>query len=46
MVKEAIINLQQYLKKYFGFDTFKGQQEAAIRNVLNGNDSFVLIYLP
>ncbi|MFN8257672.1 MAG: DNA helicase RecQ [Bacteroidales bacterium] len=43
MVKEAEIDLQFYLKKYFGFDTFKGQQEPAIRNVLKGNDSFVLM---
>ncbi len=43
MVKEVEIDLQKYLKKYFGFDTFKGQQQAAIRNVLNGNDSFVLM---
>ncbi len=31
------------LKKYFGFDTFKGDQEAIIRNVLAGNDTFVLM---
>jgi ATP-dependent DNA helicase RecQ len=43
MNKEAGIDLHRYLKKYFGFDKFKGQQENAIRNVLNGNDSFVLM---
>ncbi|MFP4488887.1 MAG: DNA helicase RecQ [Bacteroidales bacterium] len=31
------------LKKYFGFDTFKGNQEDIIRNVLAGRDSFVLM---
>ena len=31
------------LKRYFGFDTFKGDQEAIIRNVLSGNDTFVLM---
>lgn len=31
------------LKKYFGFDTFKGNQEAIIVNVLNENDTFVLM---
>ncbi|MDZ7738335.1 MAG: DNA helicase RecQ [Bacteroidales bacterium] len=31
------------LKKYFGFDTFKGNQEEIIRNVLAGRDSFVLM---
>ncbi|MEN8120415.1 MAG: DNA helicase RecQ [Bacteroidota bacterium] len=43
MTKEAEINLDHYLKKYFGFDNFKGKQEDAIKNVLNGNDSFVLM---
>ena len=31
------------LKKHFGFDAFKGNQEAVIRNVLEGNDTFVLM---
>jgi ATP-dependent DNA helicase RecQ len=31
------------LKKYFGFDTFKGNQEPIIRNVLEGRDTFVLM---
>lgn len=35
--------IQQYLKKYFGFDTFKGNQEAIIQNVLDGKDTFVLM---
>lgn len=38
------IPLRETLKKYFGFDHFKGNQEAIIRNVLfDGNDSFVLM---
>lgn len=37
------INLTDALKKYFGFDTFKGNQEAIIRNLLAGNDTFVLM---
>ena len=37
------INLTECLKKYFGFDTFKGDQEAIIRNLLDGNDTFVLM---
>ena len=36
-------NLIQYLKQYFGFDKFKGDQEAIIENVLAGNDTFVLM---
>ncbi|MCR5131893.1 MAG: DNA helicase RecQ [Prevotella sp.] len=31
------------LKHYFGFDNFKGDQEAIIRNLLAGNDAFVLM---
>ena len=37
------INLTKQLKRYFGFDTFKGDQEAIIRNVLAGKDTFVLM---
>ena len=36
------LNLTEKLKQYFGFDTFKGDQEAIIRNLLDGNDSFVV----
>ena len=36
-------NLTEQLKKYFGFDTFKGNQEAIIRSLLAGNDTFVLM---
>ena len=36
-------NLTESLKKYFGFDKFKGDQEAIIQNVLDGNDTFVLM---
>ncbi len=37
------INLTERLKHYFGFDKFKGNQEAIIRNLLDGNDTFVLM---
>jgi ATP-dependent DNA helicase RecQ len=37
------VNVQEYLKKYFGFDSFKGNQEDIIRNVLSGKDTFVLM---
>ena len=37
------INLTDQLKKYFGFDTFKGNQQAIIENLLAGNDTFVLM---
>ncbi len=36
-------NLLETLKTHFGFDTFKGDQEAIIRNLLAGNDTFVLM---
>ena len=36
-------NLSEALKKYFGFDKFKGDQQAIIQNVLNGRDTFVLM---
>ena len=35
-------NLTEVLKENFGFDKFKGDQEAVIRNLLAGNDAFVL----
>ncbi|MCX6326024.1 MAG: DNA helicase RecQ [Bacteroidia bacterium] len=35
--------IHDYLKKYFGFDTFKGNQEHIISNVLAGRDTFVLM---
>ena len=36
-------NLTEALKKYFGFDKFKGDQERIIRNLLDGKDTFVLM---
>ncbi len=35
--------LAEELKRHFGFDTFKGNQEAIISNLLEGNDTFVLM---
>jgi len=35
--------IHDYLKRYFGFDTFKGNQEPIITNVLEGRDTFVLM---
>ena len=37
------INLLDYLHKFFGFDRFKGEQEAVVKNVLAGHDTFVLM---
>ena len=36
-------SLHGKLKEYFGFSSFKGNQEAVIRNVLEGKDTFVLM---
>ena len=37
------LHLTDTLKKYFGFDTFKGDQKEIIQNLLDGNDTFVLM---
>jgi ATP-dependent DNA helicase RecQ len=37
------ISLNEYLKKFFGFTTFKDNQDAIIKNLLEGNDTFVLM---
>jgi ATP-dependent DNA helicase RecQ len=37
------IELTDKLHQYFGFDRFKGQQEDAVKNVLEGNNTFVLM---
>ena len=34
---------QEALKKFFGFDEFKGEQEKAICSVLEGRDTFVIM---
>ena len=36
-------NLKKGLKQYFGFDTFKGNQQPIIESVLSDNDTFVLM---
>lgn len=35
--------LTEALKHHFGFDTFKGNQEAIMQSLLEGNDTFVLM---
>lgn len=40
-VESALLHAK--LKEYFGFSSFKGNQEAVIRNVLEGKDTFVLM---
>jgi ATP-dependent DNA helicase RecQ len=36
-------NPQKFLKDVFGFDSFKGNQEAVIHHIMNGNDCFVIM---
>ena len=36
-------DLKIALRKYFGFDSFKGKQESIILNVLEGNNTFVIM---
>src|SRR5687767_14386653 len=40
--KETPSDLHKALHDYFGFDSFKGNQEAVIKNLLAGNDTFVI----
>ena len=35
--------LHKYLKNIFGFNTFKGKQEKIIQNLLDGNDTMVIM---
>ena len=36
-------DLHTKLKKFFGFDSFKGEQEAIIQHLIDGNNAFVLM---
>ena len=40
---ETTIDLSGHLNRFFGFSSFKGEQEAIIRNILDGNDTFVIM---
>jgi len=43
MAAKDDLNLHFHLKKIFGFDNFKGNQEKVIKSVLNGRDTFVIM---
>ncbi len=43
MVKAEEYSLHELLKKIFGFENFKGNQEAIIKSVLSGNHTFVIM---
>lgn len=40
---EELLSPKAALKKFFGFSAFKGEQEAIIQNILDGNDTFVIM---
>ena len=42
-MQAAIIEPVEALHKYFGFNSFKGEQEAIIKNLLLGNNTFVIM---
>src|SRR6202789_3033750 len=39
----AKINIKKELQQYFGFDSFKGEQEKIIKSILAGKDTFVIM---
>ncbi len=39
----AKLDLKKELQQYFGFDTFKGEQEKIIKSILAGQDTFVIM---
>ncbi|MEO1450712.1 MAG: DNA helicase RecQ, partial [Bacteroidota bacterium] len=46
MKQDAVIqeaHLTQSLKKYFGYDAFRGKQEEVISSLLSGNNTFVIM---
>lgn len=43
MIDTDNLVLSEQLKKYFGFNKFKGQQEEIITNLLEGKDTFVIM---
>ncbi len=43
MEVKAESSLHELLRKIFGFDQFKGDQESIIKSILSGNDTFVIM---
>ncbi|OYQ32132.1 DNA helicase RecQ [Flavobacterium cyanobacteriorum] len=42
-MKPTEIDLHKELKKYFGFNTFKGLQEDVVRSIITGHNTFVIM---
>ena len=36
-------DLSAFMKEFFGYDTFKGDQEKIIRHLIGGGNAFVLM---
>ena len=43
MEVKSSVSLRELLKQIFGYGTFKGDQEAIVQCLMNGNDSFVIM---
>ncbi|MBK7427548.1 MAG: DNA helicase RecQ [Saprospiraceae bacterium] len=43
MVQTEAIDLSAALQEYFGFNQFKGNQQAIVKSVLDGKDTFVIM---
>ena len=43
MAVSELTELNQALRKYFGYEQFRGDQEAIITNILEGNNTFVIM---
>ena len=43
MMQELLVTPKEALHTYFGFDTFKGDQEKIIQSVLDGKHTFVIM---
>src|SRR5476651_1860987 len=43
MIVETDLRIKESLKDFFGYDGFKGNQEAVIHSVLEGKDTFVIM---
>ncbi|MEA4968667.1 MAG: DEAD/DEAH box helicase, partial [Bacteroidaceae bacterium] len=42
-IKTTNVDLYKELKRIFGFNKFKGNQEVVIKSLLEGNDTFVIM---
>jgi len=38
-----VLDLKERLKEFFGFDSFKGNQEKVVQSIMNGEDCFVIM---